>query len=83
MRLVEMERSEGRVMQEALRFVVVHSSQLAQQQSQTYVATQGKEADEVGEHIRRVEARQFACLADAEATIADYELRIGGVPTPS
>jgi transposase len=37
MRQVEVEYSDGRVTQEALRFVVVHSSQLAQQQTQTYI----------------------------------------------
>jgi hypothetical protein len=36
-RHVTVEYSDGRVTQEALRFVVVHSSQLAQQQAQTYV----------------------------------------------
>jgi transposase len=35
LRQVEGEYSDGRVAQEALRFVVVHSSQLAQQQTQT------------------------------------------------
>ena len=37
-RQVEVEYSDGRVAQEELRFVVVHSSQLAQQQTQTYAA---------------------------------------------
>ncbi len=35
MRLVEVEYSDGRVAQEEGRFVVVHASQLAQQQAQT------------------------------------------------
>jgi hypothetical protein len=34
-RQVEVEYSDGRVAQEELRFVVVHSSQRAQQQTQT------------------------------------------------
>jgi transposase len=72
-RQVEVEYSEGRVAQEELRFVVVHSSQLAQQQTQAYTAAQTKEAEAVVEHIKRVQARWFACEADAEAAIAEYE----------
>ena len=37
-RPVEVEYSDGRVTQEELRFLVVHSSQLAQQQTQTYAS---------------------------------------------
>ena len=59
--------------QEALRFVVVHSSQLAQQQTQTYASGQGKEAEAVADHVQRVQAQWFACLPDAEAAIAAYE----------
>jgi hypothetical protein len=70
---VEVEYSDGRVAQEALRFVVVHSSQLAQQQTQTYAAAQVKEAEAVADHVRHVQARWFACLPDAEAAIAEYE----------
>ena len=73
MRQVEVEYSNGRVAQEELRFVVVHSSQLAQQQTQTYTAAQGKEAVAVADHVRQVQARWFACLPDAEAAIAAYE----------
>src|SRR5215217_15213 len=36
MRPVEVEYRDGRVVQEEVRFVVIHSSQLAQQQAQTY-----------------------------------------------
>jgi transposase len=72
-RQVEVEDSEGHVAQAALRFVVVHSSQLAQQQTQTYAATQANEAETLADHVKHVEARQFACLADAEAAIAEYE----------
>jgi transposase len=73
MRHVEVEYSDGRVAQEELRFVVVHSSQLAQQQIQTYTAAQVKEAKTVADHVRQVQARWFACLPDAEAAIAAYE----------
>ena len=73
LRQVEVEDSDGRVAQEELRFVVVHASQLAQQQTQTYAAAQGKEAEAVADHIKRVQARWFACLPDAEAALAEYE----------
>jgi len=57
------------------RFLVVHSSQLAQQAAVAYTAAQAKEVERVAEHIQRVEARWFACAADAEAAITDYEGR--------
>ena len=74
-RRVEVEYSDGRVALEALRFVVVHSSQLAHQQAQTYAIGQAKEAETVAAHVTQVQARWFACLPDAEAAIADYEGR--------
>jgi transposase len=73
MRQVEVEYSDGRIAQEALRCVVVHSSQLAQQQTQTYIAAQVQEAEAVADHVRQVQARWFACRPDAEAAIAAYE----------
>jgi transposase len=73
LRQVEVEYSDGRVAQEELRFVVVHSSQLAQQQTQAYAAAQVKEAAAVAAHARHVQARWCACLPDAEAAIAAYE----------
>jgi hypothetical protein len=54
---------------------VVHSSQLAQQQAQTYASAQGKEAEAVADHVKRVQAQWFACLPDAEAVRAAYEGR--------
>src|SRR5499427_2162093 len=74
-RQVEVEDADGRRAVEKLRFLVVHSSQLAQQAAAAYAAAQAKEAERLAEHIRRVEARWFACAADAEAAIADYEGR--------
>ena len=71
LRQVEVEYSEGRVAQEEVRFVVVHSSQLAQQQAQRYASVQGKEVETVADHVRHVHARWFACLSDAEAAIAE------------
>src|SRR5256886_2164597 len=73
MRQVEVEYSDQRVVQEEVRFVVVHSSQLAQQQTQSYAAAQVKEAEAVAAHGRQVHARWFACQPDAEAAIAEYE----------
>lgn len=72
-RQVEVEDSDGRVTTEALRFIVVHSSQLAQQQTQTYAVARAKEAEAVTEHAKRVQAQWFACLPDAEAALAAYE----------
>jgi transposase len=77
-RQVEVEYSDGRVAREALRFVVVHSSQLAQQQTQAYAAAQAKEAEAVRAHVQHVQARWFACEAEAEATMAEYEGRDQG-----
>src|ERR671935_1835896 len=74
-RQVEVEYADGRRAMEALRFLVVHSSQLAQQAAGAYTAAQAKEAERLTEHIQRVEARWFACAADAEAAIAEYEGR--------
>jgi transposase len=77
-RRVEVEYSDGRVVSEALRFVVVHASQLAHQQTQTYASGQAKEAEAVAEHVTRVQARWFACLPDAEAAVAEYEGGVAG-----
>src|SRR5499427_9675989 len=74
-RPVEVEYADGRRAVEKLRFLVVHSSQLAQQAATTYTAAQAKEAERIAEHIQRVDARWFACAADAEAAIAEYEGR--------
>jgi transposase len=75
MRQVEVEYSDGRIAAEALRFVVVHSSHLAQQQAQSYAAAQARETEAVAAHVRQVHARWFACRPDAEAAIAEYEGR--------
>src|SRR5919206_3078157 len=66
LRRVEVEDSTGRVTQEEVRFVVVHSSQLAQQHAQTYASAQEKEAEAVADHVRQVHAQWFACRPDAE-----------------
>jgi hypothetical protein len=72
---VEVEYADGRRAVEALRLLVVHSSQWAQQAAVASSAAQAKEAERVAEHIRRVEARWLAWAADTEAAIRDYEGR--------
>jgi hypothetical protein len=72
-RYVAVEYADGRQDVAELRFLVVHSSQLASQAAEAYAAAQAKEAAQVAEHIQRVEARWFACVADAEAAIAEYK----------
>ena len=74
-RRVPVEYPDGRLEVAEIRFLVVHSSQLASQAAEAYAAAQAKEAAQVAEHIQRVEARWFACVADAEAAIAEYEGR--------
>jgi len=74
-RPVEVEYSDGQSALQELRFVVVHSSQLAQQHTHTYASAQTKEAVAVADHVQRVQARWFACRPDAEAAIAEYEER--------
>jgi hypothetical protein len=75
MRPVEVEYSAGQVAQEEVRFVVVHSSQLAHQQTLTYAVAQEKAAEAVADHVQRIQAQWFACPPDAEAAIAAYEGR--------
>jgi transposase len=77
-RRVDVEYADGRMAQEDVRFVVVHSRTLAQQEAMAYAAARAKEAERVAEHITRVAAKQYACAADAEAAIADYEGRSQG-----
>jgi transposase len=72
---VEVEYADGRLAVAESRFLVGHSSQLAQQAAEAYTAAQAKEAERVAEHIQRVEARWCACAADAEAAITDYQGR--------
>jgi transposase len=74
-RRVPVEYPDGRLEVAERRFLVVHSSQLASQAAEAYAAAQAKEAAQVAEHIQRVEARWFACVADAEAAITEYEGR--------
>jgi transposase len=74
-RRVPVEFPDGRLDVAEIRFLVVHSSQLAHQTAAAYAAAQAKEAERIAEHVQHVEARWFACTADAEEAIADYEGR--------
>ena len=58
-----------------LRFVAVYSSQLAQHHAEAYGKAQEREAEALAEHVAQVQRRRFACEADAEAAIAEYEGR--------
>jgi transposase len=74
-RRVPVEYTDGRLDVAEIRFLVVHSSQLAHQTAVAYAAAQAKEAEHIAEHVQHVEARWFACAADAEEAMADYEGR--------
>jgi transposase len=74
-RRVPVEYPDGRLDLAEIRFVVVHSSQLAHQTAVAYAAAQAKEAERVTEHVQCVEAQWFACAPDAEAALAKYEGR--------
>jgi transposase len=74
-RRVPVESPDGRLDVAEIRFLVVHSSQVAHQTAAAYAAAQAKEAERIAEHVQHVEARWFACTADAEEAIADYEGR--------
>jgi transposase len=74
-RRVPVEYTDGRLDVADIRFLVVHSSQLAHQAAAAYAAAQAKEAERVAEHVQHVEARWFAWAADAEAAIAEYDGR--------
>jgi transposase len=78
LRRVDVEYADGHTAQEALRFVVVHSSALAPQETKAAATAHAKEAERVAEHIKRVTAQQYACAADADAAIAVYESRAPG-----
>lgn len=74
-REVDVEYQDGRVELAAIRFVAVYSNQLARHQDQTYGKAQAKEAEALAEHVAQVQRRRFACEADAEAAIIEYEGR--------
>ena len=70
-RHVAVEESAGPVAGEAIRCVVVPSSQLAQQHVQAFATAHAHEAVRVAEPLRRVAAQRFACGAAAAEAIAN------------
>jgi transposase len=78
LRSVEVEYADGQCGHADLRFLVVHSSSLAQQETTAAATAQTKEAVQVAAHGKHVTAQHYACAADAEAAIAVYEGRARG-----
>jgi transposase len=74
-REVEVEYVDGRIELAPVRFVAVYSSQLAQHHEAAHGKAQVREAEALAEHVAQVQRRHFACEADAEAAIAEYEGR--------
>jgi hypothetical protein len=74
-RLVAVAYADGRLDVAARRFLVVHSSQLAHQAAVAYAAAPATEAERLAAQVQHVEARWFACAADAEAALAADEGR--------
>jgi transposase len=70
---VEVEYEDGRIEFAPVRFVAVYSSQLAQHHEEAYGKGQVREAETLAEHIAQVQRRRFACEADAQVAIAEYE----------
>jgi transposase len=77
-RQVEVEDGQGQVTLAPMRFVAVYSTQLAQRHAETHRHQQLKEAKSLATHVAQVQARRFACQADAEGAIATYEGRGSG-----
>ena len=77
-REVEVEYEDGRIEWAPVRFVAVYSNQLAQHQEEAYGQAQVREAEALAEHVAQVQRRRFACEAEAEAAIAEYEGRATG-----
>jgi hypothetical protein len=67
---VAVEYTDGRQDVAELRFLGVHSSQLAHQTAVAYTAAQAQEAERLAEPVQHVEARWLAGAADAEEAIA-------------
>jgi transposase len=74
-REVEVEDRDGQVSLAPIRFVAVYSTQLAKRHAETHKRKQTQEAKALATHQAQVQRRQFACQADAEGAIAEYEGR--------
>jgi transposase len=75
MREVEVEDEKGHVALAPIRFIALYSTQLAQPHEQSYSQAQAREAQALAAHIAPVQIRPFACEADAQGAIAEYEGR--------
>jgi len=63
-RRVAVEYADGRQDMAELRFLVVHSSQLAQQAAEAYAAAQTKEAERVTEHLQHTTWKVMSQISD-------------------
>jgi transposase len=77
-RQVEVEDRDGQVSRAPMRFVAVYSTQLAQRHAEAHDRKQKQEAQALTTHITQVKRRRFACHADAQGAIAEYEGRQPG-----
>jgi len=73
-RCVPVEYTDGRLAMADIRFLVVHSSQVAHQAAAAYDA-QAQEAERIAEPLQRVEACWCAWAAAAAAASAEYDGR--------
>jgi hypothetical protein len=73
----DVEDADGPIQQAELRFLVVHSSSLAQQETKAAATARAQEPEQVDAHRPRVAAQSYACAAAAAAAMAVYE---GGAP---
>jgi hypothetical protein len=55
--------------------VAVYSNQLAQHHEEAYGKGQVREVEALADHVAQVQGHRFACEADAETAIAEYEGR--------
>jgi transposase len=74
-REVEVEDEKGHVTLAPIRLIAVYSTQLAQHHKHAYGQAQAREAQALATHIAHVQSRSFACEADAQGAIAEYEGR--------
>lgn len=77
-RKVEVEYQGGQMALAPIRFIAVYSTQLAKRHEQTHSKAQTREAEALATHVAQAQRRQFACQADAESAIAEYEGRGAG-----
>lgn len=71
----EVEYADGRIAPSPVRFVAVYSTPLAQHHEAASGKAQVREAEILAEQVAQVQRRRYACQADAEAAIAEYETK--------